>query len=114
MNGQSLGVIHRNSGVPKVMQQTTVLSSSISCASRTRKSWISPRGTARKRWKSWPRNTAPRQNQINGTRANNLTDNTVIMILSESFSDPTRVPGIALAEDPMPNIRALKEQPPPV
>ena len=48
-------------------------------------------------------------NQINGTRANNLTDNTVIMILSESFSDPTRVPGIALAEDPMPNIRALKE-----
>ena len=48
-------------------------------------------------------------NQINGTRANNLTDNSVIMILSESFSDPTRVPGIALAEDPMPNIRALKE-----
>ena len=48
-------------------------------------------------------------NQINGTRANNLTDNSVIMILSESFSDPTRVPGTALAEDPMPNIRALKE-----
>ena len=63
MNGQSLGVIHRNSGVPKVMQQTTVLSS-ISCASRTRKSWISPRGTARKRWKSWPRNTAPRQTRL--------------------------------------------------
>ena len=47
--------------------------------------------------------------KINSTRANNLTDNTVITILSESFSDPTRVPGIALAEDPMPNIRALKE-----
>lgn len=32
----------------------------------------------------------------------------MIMILSESFSDPTRVPGITLSEDPMPNIRALK------
>ena len=44
----------------------------------------------------------------NESRANKLTDNTVIMILSESFSDPTRVPGITFAEDPMPNIRALK------
>lgn len=30
------------------------------------------------------------------------------MILSESFSDPTRVPGVALTEDPMPNIRGIK------
>ena len=30
------------------------------------------------------------------------------MILSESFSDPTRVPGVELTEDPMPNIRAIK------
>ena len=44
----------------------------------------------------------------NESRANKLTDNTGIMILSESFSDPTRVPGITFAEDPMPNIRALK------
>lgn len=47
--------------------------------------------------------------KINSTRANNLTDNTVITILSESFSDPTRVPGITLTEDPMPDIRALKQ-----
>lgn len=47
--------------------------------------------------------------KINSTRANNLTDNTVITILSESFSDPTRVPGITMTEDPMPNIRALKQ-----
>ncbi|MBW3083365.1 LTA synthase family protein [Bifidobacterium phasiani] len=46
---------------------------------------------------------------INATRTNNLTDNTVIMILSESFSDPTRVPGVALTVDPMPGIRMLKE-----
>lgn len=55
---------------------------------------------------------AQRYNKIaektNQSRSNNLTDNTMIMILSESFSDPTRVPGITLSEDPMPNIRALK------
>jgi hypothetical protein len=47
--------------------------------------------------------------KINASRNNNLTDNTVIMVLSESFSDPTRVPGIQLASDPMPQIRSLKE-----
>ena len=45
---------------------------------------------------------------INKNRANNLTDNNVVMILSESFSDPTRVPGIAYDIDPMPHIRSLK------
>ena len=55
-----------------------------------------------KRYKKSAKNT-------NGSRANNLTDNTVIMILSESFSDPTRVPGVELTEDPMPNIRAIKD-----
>ncbi|MBM6699805.1 LTA synthase family protein [Bifidobacterium pullorum subsp. saeculare] len=48
-------------------------------------------------------------NDINVTRAANLTDSTVIMVLSESFSDPTRVPGIAFGLDPMPNVRAIKE-----
>ncbi|MBW3077999.1 sulfatase-like hydrolase/transferase [Bifidobacterium sp. 81T8] len=46
---------------------------------------------------------------INRTRTTNLTDGTVVMILSESFSDPTRVPGISLNEDPMPYIRELKK-----
>lgn len=45
----------------------------------------------------------------NQSRTGNLTDSTVIMILSESFSDPTRVPGVSFAEDPMPNIRAVKD-----
>ncbi|KAB8288960.1 phosphoglycerol transferase [Bifidobacterium ramosum] len=46
---------------------------------------------------------------INRTRTTNLTDGTVVMILSESFSDPTRVPGITLNDDPMPYIRSLKK-----
>ncbi len=46
---------------------------------------------------------------INASRSNNLTDSTVVYILSESFSDPSRVPGIKLNEDTMPNIRSIKQ-----
>lgn len=45
---------------------------------------------------------------INHTRTGELTDNTVIMILSETFSDPTRVPGVSFSLDPIPNIRNIK------
>lgn len=48
--------------------------------------------------------------QLNQTRTENMTDNTVIMVLSETFSDPTRVPGVSFSEDPMPNIRHVKAQ----
>ena len=47
---------------------------------------------------------------INQSRTTNLTDNTVIMVLSETFSDPTRVPGVSFAEDPIPNIRQIKDE----
>ena len=47
---------------------------------------------------------------INQSRTTNLTDNTVIMVLSEIFSDPTRVPGVSFAEDPIPNIRQIKDE----
>ena len=45
---------------------------------------------------------------INSERYNELIDNTVIMVLSESFSDPTRIPGVSLVQDPMPNIRGIE------
>lgn len=48
--------------------------------------------------------------ELNDTRTTNLTDSTVIMVLSETLSDPTRVPGVDFTIDPMPNIRALKNQ----
>lgn len=48
-------------------------------------------------------------NEINAERSTNLTDSTVIMILSESFSDPLRVPGLTFTQDPIPYIRQLKE-----
>ena len=48
--------------------------------------------------------------QINRSRTTKLTNTTVIGVLSESFSDPTRVPGIALNKDPMPYIRSLEKK----
>lgn len=40
--------------------------------------------------------------EINKVRANNLTDSTVVMILSETFSDPNRLPGVHFDQDVMP------------
>lgn len=45
---------------------------------------------------------------INASRTNNLTDSTVVYVLSESFSDPSRVPGLKNNKDSMPNIRKIK------
>ena len=46
-------------------------------------------------------------NSISAKRTQNLTDSTVVMVLSESFSDPNRVPSVHFDKDPMPNIRKL-------
>ena len=45
---------------------------------------------------------------INASRTNNLSDSTVVYVLSESFSDPSRVPGLKTNKDSMPNIRKIK------
>lgn len=45
---------------------------------------------------------------INASRTNNLTDSTVVYVLSESFSDPSRVPGLKTNKDSMPNLRKIK------
>ena len=45
---------------------------------------------------------------INASRTNNIEDQTVIFILSESFSDPSRVPSVVLSQDAIPNISQIK------
>lgn len=47
--------------------------------------------------------------QINQTRANKLGDQVLIFGLSESFADPTRIPGITLPNDPIPYTRNFKQ-----
>ena len=44
---------------------------------------------------------------INQERANYLNDQTVIYVLSESFSDPRKVEGVELTENPIPNIENI-------
>lgn len=50
---------------------------------------------------------AKQAQEINTTRNATLTDATVINVLSETLSDPNRVPGVHFDIDPMPNIHAL-------
>lgn len=67
-----------------------------------------PSGYSKETMEALVKKYAGEAETINQTRTANLTDNTVILLLSESFSDPTRVPGVSFAEDPMPQIRAIK------
>ncbi|MDT7508679.1 sulfatase-like hydrolase/transferase [Bifidobacterium sp. H1HS16N] len=46
--------------------------------------------------------------RINHDRKSYMNESSLVYILSESFSDPTRVPGVALNQDPMPHIRSIK------
>lgn len=48
--------------------------------------------------------------QMNEEREQFISDQTVIYILSESLSDPTRVPGVTLSTDVLANIKAVKEK----
>lgn len=48
---------------------------------------------------------------INETRPNNnLSDQTLIFVLSESFSDPKRVPNIKLSQEAAPKVMQLKQE----
>ncbi|WP_019803734.1 LTA synthase family protein [Streptococcus mutans] len=49
-------------------------------------------------------------NKINKVRTENISNQTVIYILSESFSDPDRVQGVNLSRDVIPNIKQIKEK----
>lgn len=67
-----------------------------------------PDNYSQKTMQSLAKKYAQEARAINQTRPGELTDNTVIMILSETFSDPTRVPGVSFSLDPIPNIRNIK------
>lgn len=51
-----------------------------------------------------------RAKEINATRTQNIADETLIFILSESLADPTRIEGVTLTENVLPNILELKEK----
>lgn len=47
---------------------------------------------------------------INKTRTNNIKNDVVVYILSESFSNPNRVPGVKMDKNPVPYIDQIKQQ----
>ncbi|WP_187759275.1 LTA synthase family protein [Streptococcus cristatus] len=47
---------------------------------------------------------------INTTRSNLISEQTVVYVLSESFSDPERLSGISITTTPIPNIRDIKSR----
>lgn len=48
--------------------------------------------------------------KVNRDRTGSLDDVNVVMVLSESFSDPTRLKGFQLAQDPIPKTRQMMAQ----
>ncbi len=48
--------------------------------------------------------------EINAERTGQLTDQTVIYILSESLADPRRIPGVTLSQNVLPNIEYIMSQ----
>ncbi|HFU3958506.1 TPA: LTA synthase family protein, partial [Streptococcus suis] len=49
-----------------------------------------------------------RAEEINSTREQNISDETVIFILSESLANPNRIEGVTLTEDILKNIDMIK------
>ncbi|MEO9324137.1 LTA synthase family protein [Nocardioides sp. C4-1] len=47
--------------------------------------------------------------KVNRTRTGSLDDTNVVVVLSESFSDPTRLQGFQLQQDPIPQTRATMQ-----
>lgn len=50
-----------------------------------------------------------RAEEINKERTNNISNQTVIYILSESLANPNRVPTVEVSKNPLPNIDSVKE-----
>ena len=68
-----------------------------------------PAGYSRANMQSLARRYQRSADRINRDRKSYMNESSLVYILSESFSDPTRVPGVALNQDPMPHIRSIKE-----
>ena len=68
-----------------------------------------PAGYSRATMQTLARRYQLSADRINRDRKSYMNESSLVYILSESFSDPTRVPGVALNQDPMPHIRSIKD-----
>lgn len=68
-----------------------------------------PSGYSKKRVLSIAKKYTKISKTINKNRSqSNINKQTLIYVLSESFSDPKRVPNLTVSSDPIPNIRKIK------
>ncbi|WP_423215720.1 LTA synthase family protein [Streptococcus equinus] len=67
-----------------------------------------PRGYSEEKIKNIAEKYHKEASIINASRGNNIEDQTVIFVLSESFSDPSRLPGVTLSKNVIPNITQIK------
>lgn len=68
-----------------------------------------PKGYSKEKIKALYKKYQEEAYLLNSQRQKELSDQTVIFILSESLADPTRLNGITAANTPIPYIQALKE-----
>lgn len=68
-----------------------------------------PAGYSRARMEQIVNKYQKQAGRINSHRQNELSQQTVIFNLSESFSDPNRVPGVKLKSNPIPAIKELQK-----
>lgn len=69
-----------------------------------------PQGYSEKTIKAIVKKYEKLAEEINAERTNQLTDQTVIYILSESLADPRRIPGVTLSQNVLPNIEQIMSQ----
>ena len=69
---------------------------------------IEPRGYSKEKIQEIERKYKNIAEGINKERQNKIEDQTVIYLLSESFSDPARVDGVTMSENPIPYIQEVK------
>lgn len=68
-----------------------------------------PKGYSHQKIKEIEAKYAAVAEELNASRKNNIEDQTVIYILSESYSDPTRIPGVQLSKEITPYLNSLRE-----
>lgn len=69
---------------------------------------IEPRGYSKEKIQEIEKKYKNLAEAINKERQNKIEDQTVIYLLSESFSDPARVGGVTMSENPIPYIQEVK------
>ena len=69
---------------------------------------IEPRGYSKEKIQEIEKKYKNLAEAINKDRQNKIEDQTVIYLLSESFSDPARVDGVTMSENPIPYIQEVK------